>query len=61
MTTWGEGRALSGLIAGPVQQHNTLIKHRCVCVCVCVFLHECRITDDRGMMMMLHAHVCMVD
>jgi hypothetical protein len=59
--SWLHGGGPSGLIAGPVQQHNTLMKHRCVCVCVCVFLHECRMTDDRGMMMMLHAHVCMVD
>ena len=29
VTRWG---GLSGLIAGPVQQHNTLMKHRCVCV-----------------------------
>jgi len=31
VTGWWGG-ALSGLIAGPVQQHNTLMKHRCVCV-----------------------------
>jgi len=34
VTRWGG--ALSGLIAGPVQQHNTLMKHMCVCVCPCM-------------------------